>query len=242
MNVIFIAWQDPESRQWAPVGRLSKENNEFSFVYTKGAEEVPNFKPFGRMQDLHAIYKSDKLFPLFSNRVLPKSRPEYEDYMDWLGLTQSNYNEMEELSRTAGLKATDSLELYPCPLPTSKNTYELFFFSRGLRHMHSESQERANDLREGERLYLMPDIQNSYDSLALMLRTGDPVSLVGYAPRYYSAEVGELIKANNQENVVVTVEKVNKNAPLQYRVLCKLKTKWPSNFIPCSSKQYKVLA
>ncbi|MFV2058896.1 MAG: HIRAN domain-containing protein [Thiohalomonadales bacterium] len=242
MNVIFIAWQDPESRQWAPVGRLSKENSEFSFVYTQGAEEVPNFTPFGRMKDLHAIYKSDTLFPLFSNRVLPKSRPEYSDYMNWLGLNESNYDEMEELSRTAGLRATDSLELFPCPLPTSQNIYELFFFSRGLRHMYSENQERANNLKEGEQLFLMQDFQNSYDGMALMMRTNDPVSLVGYTPRYYSGEVSELIKSNKPENIVVTVEKVNQNAPLQYRVLCKLKTKWPANFMPCSDAQYKALA
>jgi len=108
--------------------------------------------------------------------------------------------------------------------------------------MHSENPERANNLNVGERLYLMQDLQNQFDKMALLLRTNDPVLLVGYAPRYYSAEVSELIKANGQEDVVVTVEKVNKNAPLQYRVLCKLKTKWPVNFTPCSDERYKALA
>jgi len=242
MNAIFVAWQDPKTRQWAPVGRLSKDNSEFRFVYTQGAEGLPSFRPFGRMQNLHVMYKSDKLFPLFANRILPKSRPEYKDYMHWLGLNESNYDEMEELSRTAGLRATDSIELFPCPLPTSDNKYELYFFSRGLSHMHIENQERAKTLESGEQLFLMQDLQNDYDEMALLMRTNDPVSLVGYAPRYYSAELTELIKSNGPEKVKVSVEQVNPDAPIQYRVLCKLKTHWSMNFEPCSNDDFKSLA
>jgi len=242
MNVIFVAWQEPLSRHWAPVGRLSKDNHEFKFVYTLGAKETPNFRPFGRMRDLYAEYKSEELFPLFANRVLPKSRPEYRDYMHWLGLNEQNYDEMEELSRTAGLRATDSIELFPCPTETKDKSYEVFFFSRGLRHMHKENQARAKMLSFGEQLYLMQDLQNKYVAMSLLLRTGDPVSLAGYAPKYFSAEVTKLLQSNGQENVKVTVEQVNPDAPLQYRVLCKLKTHWPVNFMPCSNDQFQSLA
>lgn len=242
MNVIFVAWQDPGSRLWAPVGRLSKDDHKYKFVYTRGAKEAPNFQPFGRMQDLYSAYTSDELFPLFANRVLPKSRPEHSDYMRWLGLTDKNYDEMEELSRTAGLRATDSIELFPCPRETKDKSYEVFFFSRGLRHMHKENQERAKELNAGEQLYLMQDLQNQHDDMALLLRTDDPVSLVGYAPKYFSAEVSKLLELNSQENVKVSVEQVNPNAPLQYRVLCKLKTHWPASFMPCSNDQFKSLA
>jgi hypothetical protein len=242
MNTIFVTWQDPKSRCWAPVGRLSKENHEFNYVYTQGALEAPNFRPFGRMQDLYAVYKSKELFPLFANRVLPKSRPEYKEYMYWLGLNEYNYNEMEELSRTSGLRATDSIELFPCPTETEDENYEVYFFSRGLRHMYKENQERAKTLKAGEQLFLMQDLQNEYDEMALLLRTGDPVSLVGYVPRYFSTEFTKLLNTNGQENVKVAVDRVNPDAPLQYRVLCKFKTHWPPNFSPCSDRQYQSLA
>lgn len=242
MKALFIAWQDAKSRQWAPVGRLTHENDHYRFVYTRGAEEFADFQPFGQMQDLRKAYKSQKLFPIFANRVLAKNRPEYRDYLKWLGMSEAQYDALEELARTGGLRATDSLELFPCPEPTAGKSYEMYFFCRGLRHMHTENQERARQLQPGERLYLMQDLQNTHDSMALLMRTGDPITLVGYAPRYYSAEFTQLIKATGPDQVKVAVELVNSDAPIQYRVLCKLTSPWPSNFSPCATREFEALA
>jgi hypothetical protein len=242
MKALFIAWQDTQSRRWAPVGRLTREGGIYRFVYTRGAEEMPCFHPFGRMQDLHKSYKSEELFPIFANRILAKNRPEYRDYINWLGLSESQYDALDELARTGGLRATDSLELFPCPEPVEGKNYEVYFFCRGLRHLHGESQERARRLNPGERLYLMQDLQNSHDSMAMLMRTGDPVTLVGYAPRYYSAEFTQLIKTTSADQVKVTVEQVNNDAPIQYRVLCRLSSPWPANFSPCTNKEFEALA
>ena len=88
----------------------------------------------------------------------------------------------------------------------------------------------------------MLDVQNKYDMHALVLRTKEPVTLVGYAPRYYSGEFSSVVDEVGQENIKVTVEQVNEDAPLQYRVLCKLESQWPKNFAPCMKDQYKVLS
>jgi len=242
MKALFIAWQDPKSREWGPVGRLTREDEKYHFVYTDGANKLPNFIPFAAMKDLYTEYVSEELFPLFSNRVLPKSRPEYSEYLEWLGLANVQYDVLEELARTAGLRVTDSLEMYPCPDPDVDKNYEVYFFSRGLRHMHMENQNRASKLHGGERIYLMKDLQNEYDEMALLLRTDDPISLVGYAPRYYSAEFTELVKLVGHKDVKVEVERVNINAPIQYRVLCKLTSPWPANFSPCNQRGYQALS
>ncbi len=242
MKALFIAWQDEKTRRWQPVGRLTRENGLYQFVYTRGAEEMPNFRPFGRMQDLRKVYRSEELFPIFKNRVLAKNRPEYKDYLQWLGLSEARYDELEELARTGGLRATDSLEIFPCPEPTEGKNYEVYFFTRGLRHLHKENLLRSRKLKEGEQLYLMQDLQNPHDDMALLMRTGDPITLVGYAPRYYSAEFTSLIKENGPDKVKVTVERVNIDAPEQYRILCKLASPWPANFFPCANKQFEALA
>jgi len=239
MKSLFVAWQDSESRQWAPVGRLRREDNRYHFVYTHGAESMKNFTPFGRMKDLYAEYVSEELFPLFKNRILAKSRPEYEQYMSWLGLSHVHPDSLDELARTGGLRATDSLELFPCPQPTEDRRYEVFFFSQGMRHLHAENSLRACELQVGERLFAMPDPQNQFDDKALMLRTGDPITLVGYAPRYFSAEFNQLMGSLGADKVKVSVEKVNVNAPLQYRVLCKISAPWPVNFQPCQESDFK---
>lgn len=238
MKAIFVAYQDPESRSWKPVGRLTHEQDGYVFVYTHGASQLPGFVPFGRMQNLNDKYVSEKIFPLFSNRLLPKSRPEYSEYLNWLGLTPSSHDNLEELGRTGGLRATDNLELIPCPEPTNTNQYEVFFFCRGLRHLPHEAQLRASCLEKGERLYLQKDIQNSFDSFALTLRTDAPVTTVGHVPSYYSEDFSKLITLLEQDKIQVTVERVNQDAPIQYRVLCKLTAPWPSDFRPCKSDAF----
>lgn len=240
MKALFVAYQDVTTRHWAPVGRLTREDGRYHFAYTQGAKSFPNFVPFGRMNDLDAEYVSDKLFPLFANRVLPKSRPEYANYLEWLGLSQASHDALEELARTGGLRATDTLELIPCPSPT-EGRYEVFFFCRGLRHLSQDSQNRALTLLPGERLYLAQDLQNGFDETALFVRTGDPVTLVGYAPRYYSADFTQLIQRVGPGEVHVQVERVNPEAPIQYRVLCKLSAPWPAGFSPCESGPFQPL-
>ena len=242
MKALFVAWQDPASRQWAPVGQLTRDDHLYRFVYTRGAEKMKNFSPFGMMTDLKKEYISDDLFPLFANRTLAKSRPEYSEYLEWLGMSSKTYDELDELARTGGLRATDSLELFPCPEPTKNHNYVVYFFGRGLRYLHSENQLRALDILPKERLYLMPDIQNEYDKKALLLRTDDPITLVGYAPRYYAGEFGELVSMVGEEKIKVTVERVNPKAPLQFRVLCKLTAPWPATFHPCNKGLFKSLA
>ncbi len=37
------------------------------------------------MRQLDQIYESEALFPLFANRLLSASRPEYEAYLRWSG-------------------------------------------------------------------------------------------------------------------------------------------------------------
>jgi len=242
MKSLFVAWQDPQSRQWAPVGRLSQDNDQYHFVYTQGAKQLPNFTLFGRMTDLKAEYVSAQLFPLFANRVLSKSRPEYDKYLGWLGMNREKYNALDELARTGGLRATDSLEIFSCPEPTKNQNYEVFFFGRGLRHLHIENHRRFAELKPGDPLYLMQDIQNQHDEQALLLRTDDPVTLAGYAPRYFSAEFSQLLLTLGAKKVKVVVEKVNLEAPEQYRILCRIVAPWPVNFQPCQSDLFKSLA
>jgi hypothetical protein len=213
------------------------ENGQYRFVYTRGCQEVPGFEAFGRLRDLDAEYVSYELFPLFANRVLPKARPEYSRYMKWLGL--SHADAFEELTRTGGLRATDRLELIACPEPTEDRRYEIRFFSRGLRHLAEECQRALDHLGIGDRLYLMRDEQNDVDAMALMLRTDDPVRLVGYVPRYYSADIGRLLTGVGPTAVTVYVDAVNLDAPLHYRLRCRLTAPWPEGFVSCAGPEFE---
>ena len=245
MKTLFVAWQEPNSRSWIPVARLTHDRGLYSFAYTLGALQAQaskNFRPFGRMTDLNTVYLSSELFPLFANRVLNESRPEYPDYLRWLGLPEGQPNELEVLARSGGLRATDTLEVFPCPSPTPNNEYVVHFFSRGIRHLLPENQTRIPSLQVGQRLYLMKDVQNPVDAYALLMRTASPVANVGYCPAYFSSEFTRLLDILGSDKVKVTVERVNPDAPMQFRLLCQLTAPWPEKFKPCSMEQFQVIA
>jgi hypothetical protein len=242
MKALFVAYQDPRTRQWAPVGKLTRTAEGYRFAYTNGAKQFSEFVPFGRMTDVCSTYHSTELFPLFSNRILPKNRPEYREYLGWLGLSDTAHDELEELSRTGGLRVTDSLELIPCPERTAIGTYEAYFFCRGIRHATPEARARADELSAGERLFLMRDLQNQHDPAALAIRTKDPVSVIGYTPRYFAKDFAALLNASVSDEVRVTVEQANLTAPAQYRLLCRITAPWPATFSPCDDVAFQEIS
>ena len=241
MKGLYLAWQDPQSRQWFPVGKLSFEASVYRFVYTKGATFSKHFTPFGFMQNMHEVYRSRDLFPLFANRLISKKRPEYKDFLRWLDLREDEAAPLVLLARTEGVRETDSLTVFPCPERTLDGKYVVHFFSHGLRYLPEEARLRISKLGRGDRLYLLPDPQNSYDGCAIALRTNEPASIVGYCPRYISCDFLEILE-NNPEAVQVRVNRVNADAPIQLRLLCTLTADWPDDFKPCSSEEYQELA
>lgn len=239
MKALFLAVQEPSTRQWAPVARVVRDSGVYKLSYTLGALDLPEFRGFGRMHDLKREYVSEELFPLLQNRVLPKSRPEHKHYLEWLGLSLNEHDALDELARTGGLRATDSIELIPCPEPNEENYYQAHFFARGNRYLPAEAQARLNGLQPGDRLFIMKDVQNAHDHNALALRTNDPISIVGYAPRYYAEDFARLADLGNVSDVIVTVDRVNPSAPIPYRLLCKIEAPWPSFFSACASEKFQ---
>ena len=114
-SALFLTWQDPETRNWYPVGRLTMENGDYVFVYTTGAQASAGFIPFGSMNQLGVKYVSKILFPLFANRLLTKSRPEYDRFLSWMGFYQREANSLELLARTGASSACTGQSCLPAP-------------------------------------------------------------------------------------------------------------------------------
>jgi hypothetical protein len=237
MNAVFVTWQDPESRRWYPVGRLTKTADEYQFCYTRGAQQAPNFVPFGRMTNLHAQYRSKELFPLFLNRLLRPSRPEFESFVRWLGFDAETPDPIALLARSGGERVTDTLQLYPCPERTNDNYYETSFFVHGLRHMDKHASTAASTLPAGTKLFPMWDKFNSADPEAIALRTAAPALMIGYVPRYLTRDVTELASIS-PKSFSITVDRLNEDAPAQFRLLCKFRAEWPHGFSPCSAEAF----
>jgi len=231
MKTLFVAWQQPISREWIPVARLEHENGRFRFSYTRGVFRAQNFLPFNRMHQLDAIYESTSIFPLFANRIISKSRPEFKDYLRWLGLDTASDDPLSILALTGGIRGTDSIEIFEPPSINENTVLELSFFVRSLSHMPKEAISHIGGLNPGDKLYLMRDCQNDFDENAVALRTGSQPFFIGFCPKYYAQDLNNLLSIESTD-LQATVKSVNRDAPLNMRLLCHVSAKVPLDFVP----------
>jgi HIRAN domain len=240
-HALLVAWRSgsPERGGWGPVGRLDYHDTVYRFVYTKGARSLAGFQPFPEMEDLEEIYESTELFPMFANRLLPATRPEYDAYLRWGGFDPSNPPDpISILGVTEGMRQTDSIEVFPCPTPDNDGCYVNKFFVHGLRYMAPAAHEKVNQLTPGQKLFLMADLSNPSDQQAVALRTETERLLLGYVPRYLARDVWKLLVECDLSTITVCVERVNCDAPLQQRLLCRMCACWPEEFSPCNDEAF----
>lgn len=241
MNSLFVAWRPPQPDKagWRPIGRLVHDGGTYRFFYTAGARK-PGFQPFPGMKELDLVYESETLFPIFQNRLLSQGRPEYESFLRWSGFdAAAPPDPVVILGVTEGRKETDAIEVFPCPVPDEEHCYFNRFFLHGVRWMPKHTLERVNGLREGEELCLMLDPQNEADRDAVAVRTEEERTLIGYVPRYLAHDVLRLFQTCDADYIYLSVKRVNRDAPLQNRVLIEMRACWPDEFEPCSSDDFK---
>jgi hypothetical protein len=239
MNSLYVAWQEPQTRTWLVVGELTyhRDKHVYQFAYTKGAKKSPNFVPFARMTDLYKPYFATELFPVFANRLLSKSRPEYQAYLQWLNVPNTEQdNLLLLLARSSGKRATDSLEVFPSHERHADGIEEFYFFSRELRHLPTETLDRINHLPPDEPLLLVPEPQNEPVAYAIALQTDNSVK-VGYCPPYLAKPLWRWV----EHQIRLTVAKVNREAPLQLRLLCRWAFNLPEDFQPFLDEEFERL-
>ena len=138
---LYATWRHPGGLI-RPVGVLTRHASDqpdgeatFRFVYLKATEQFDGFRPLPGLPDLHRVYESEQLFPVFRNRQMRRRRPDYEDYVRELDLDVST-DPFEVLARSEGWRATDRIEVFAYPGPHIKTeNLKALFFARGIRHL-----------------------------------------------------------------------------------------------------------
>lgn len=225
---VFLAWQNTQSRKWTVVGQLTNNGSEYIFNYTNGAKTTEMFMPFPGMPDLNKTYHSEVLFPLFKNRLLSNSRPEYPNFIKWLGLNHDTPSPLQVLGRSGGIRTTDNLQTFCDATFNEQGNAELFFFAHGLRHLSPNANERVSTLSVGDDLKLALDVQNPKDTHAVLILAEHPTETLGYVPQYLCKLVHSHL-ISNPNAVSVKVEQVSPEAPIKYRLMCKLTHKESNN-------------
>ena len=256
MTTLYLAWQDYASSRWFPVGRLVAHNGngaadagigadaavEYEFAYINGAEEARKavgFPPIPGFPDLTRQYRSDRLFPLFQNRVMNPSRPDRAEYLRRLGLPEDT-DAMSELAVSGGQRRTDTFQVFPAIVPSADDGR---FTHRcplhGLRDTGAAAIKRIAALHQGEALNLASESDNPA-ALEVKVKTGKGHH-IGWLPRY-------LVDAVHQDDTwriteaKATVAQVNRDGPLSHRLLIDFSGKLPPGFRMEDLPQYRPIA
>jgi hypothetical protein len=236
--ILYLAWRQPDLRWW-PVGRLSRPHTEFVFQYTQGARSAQSagFRPLLSFPEIEEIYASSKLFPLFANRLMPESRPEYSRFVEWLDLPSGERDPLILLARSGGRRETDTFEVFPEPERTAGPGFQTTFFVHGLRHRSEPAALEALRLTTGSEVWLEPDAANPVDPDALEVTT-DRGTHIGFAPRYLCRDL-RLLRENAPVQAKALVRRVNlPPTPMQFRVLCTFEAPWPDGFRPFAGPDF----
>lgn len=213
-QVLFVAWQDPDSRRILPIGRVTFGSGGYEFVYIKAAKLALDrgFLPLLSFPNIDQAYRSREMMPLLHNRLVQHSRPDYQEYLDQLGLNATPPEAFEVLSRSGGRRTTDKLELFGPPSDTGDGQLCSVVLARGIRHVVGAEASIAS-LENGAQLSVQRDSRNEHNPHALKLEHHG--TTIGFLPDYLANEL-----SGDPSSIRAVVLKVNlPPAPVHHRLL-----------------------
>lgn len=195
MRRFAISWRNRSKRVITPVAVLDDFGPaEYQFQYLEDAGRVEGFRPFIGFPNLESIYISQRLWPFFELRVMERKRPDFPEYVSWLGL-KVDASTLDILSRSGGGNKADNVQVVESPAVAGDGSTEAIFLARGVRYVLRDygTEAAADSLRPGDRLLLSDDVTNEANPRALLLKTRDGAA-VGWIPDLlveYSRQVRE---------------------------------------------------
>lgn len=249
---LVVTWQHPDERLIEPIGVLEHDGHSYRFGYIRHALSVRDFRPLLGFGDLYRRYDSDKLFPLFAQRVMDPRRPDYERYVRRLGLDEDS-SPWEQIARSQGRRQGDTIQLLPEPA-NEHGVVTGRFLVHGVRHVPGRSrmldgravevdgeqvEAALADLRPGDALGIASEPGNEVNSLALMV-LAERATPVGWIPNLLLEDMHRLMA---RADVSVTVEHVNgPDAPWHLRLLARLTAPGAGDFTFFTGEKWELLA
>jgi hypothetical protein len=245
-RILFVCWQSPQNRAIYPIARLfvRDEPPTYEFAYVRGVHDAlrQGLAPFPQMPELDRVYLLNELPPLLTNRLMPKRRPDFAEYIEHLGLAGSAEPPAPELilARSEGRKVTDHIEVTAPPeFDAASRTWVYYGFARGVRHLPG-AEDAVRQVKAGDELQIDRDGTNEWDARALLVLRSDRARL-GFVPHVLIEDFGALM--DQGALVRAQVARVNlPPAPLQQRLLVRFAAQDRPGFAPMSSARFEPLA
>ena len=86
----------------------------YRFRYLRRAVDVEGFLPFLSFPAWERTYTSQRLFPLFSQRIMSPRRPDFGEFLRQLHLS-GDATPWEQLARSEGRSTGDTVQVFPIP-------------------------------------------------------------------------------------------------------------------------------
>lgn len=214
---LLVLWQHPESREIAPIGRLTHHGSDFAFSYTQAAAQIEGFRVLPGLPDLRRSYRSAEIPLVFGQRVLARSRPDYANYIRSLGLDPADATPWEQIVSSGGHREGDTLQFLVVPEVRGGNA-RVTFLANGVRHIpddelrfdgrtervsRDQQESKLLALHGSETLRVVPEDENAHDANACLIVAGS--TPVAWVPRFLAPSFRELLRSGD---VSVRVERV----------------------------------
>lgn len=236
---LAVAWQHPTSRRIDAVGLLTCGEDGFTFSYLRAASQVEGFQPFLSLPDTGRTYVSANLFPLFAQRVMRSTRPDFERYLNVLSLPEGT-NDWSILGRSQGQREGDGVRLFAEPEVDENSATSATFFASGLRHrlVHdSDVAPALAALNVGDTLTLRAQPDNPSDDLALLVAERTGVALA-WVPSVLLPYV-RAARSTAEPALSVAATK-GPDVPPGYRLLVTLRGRVPAGYQPFSGAGWEL--
>jgi hypothetical protein len=217
--VLWLIWQNVETRQRYHIGNLSSLNGEYTFSYELSGKRRTlldamknGYKPHLAFRDIKKVYKSDRLFDAFARRLPDKRRPDFREILQSFGLSK-DCTDMDLLRATGGRLATDPYE-FVSPIYRYNDHFDFDFYIAGWRYYDGEKV--LQQLKIDEEVKLELDKENPKDTKAVAIYTKTSNQRLGFVPAFYSGFMYDVIKNNGKYSA--KIEQINSNAIPQLKV------------------------
>ena len=243
-QTLFLAWHGAgENRLWFPIGQLDADikHANYRFRYIGGAKQAQKEAAFTlrlEFPDLERDYRSPELFPLFQNRIMSPTRPDFQSYLKALSLAE-NADPIEILAVNGGERVTDRYEVFPKPVRQPDGSFLFRFFLHGWRYASESAQERMRRLEPGEKLVVALELNNPVAGMGLQIQTSD-YQMIGWAPNYLVNDIASGMAAGPGKYEASVVRLNPQPIPSKQRLMVELRGHW-DNYEPMSGPDYQPL-
>ena len=211
LKKIYLSWRHGAGGRRYLVGILSRDfptSNDISFTYRKpevSDAEKNGFFNYPEFPNFDKEYRVN-LKTALSLRLMPKSRLDRSDYLDFWEANNPEFDWFDELGFTQGKLATDTFE-FLADFPKHYNGAGIKFVSNIASLTHLELPNEI--VTVGDKLRFELDSDNDYDKDAVKLFKGDKhIGWVKRGHNYFFQKV-------SNSDVDIRVKSLEKNGKLK---------------------------